>query len=155
MAEPLGEKLETILVVDDSDAVLGLVVDVLTTANFNVLQAESGASAIELATNYVGRIDLLLSDLFLSDVRMPVMSGPILGDTLKQFRPDMHVMFMSGYPGGNLVVLNYGWSLIEKPFVPTKLLQMVNDVLHTPNKAQSTHQFDTRKDADPNKKIEA
>jgi hypothetical protein len=37
----------------------------------------------------------------------------------------------------------------------TKLLEMVNDVLHTPNKAQSTHEYDTRKDTDPNKVIEA
>jgi hypothetical protein len=64
-------------------------------------------------------------------------------------------MLMSGFPGGNLLVLNYGWSFIEKAFVTTKLLEMVNDVLHTPNKAQSTHEYDTRKDTDPNKVVEA
>jgi two-component system cell cycle sensor histidine kinase/response regulator CckA len=141
---------ETILVVDDSDLVLGLVVSILETAKFNVLQADGGFHAIELAKNHIGKIDLLLSD-----VQMPNMTGPSLGDELKKDRPDMHVMFMSAFSGGNLLVLNYGWSFIEKPFVSKKLLEMVNDVLHSPNKAQSTRHFDTRKDTDPNRKIEA
>jgi FixJ family two-component response regulator len=63
---------------------------------------------------------------------MPGMSGPSLGTALKLTRPDLHVMFMSGFPGGDLLVLNYGWSYIEKPFVASKLLEMVNDVLHSP-----------------------
>jgi two-component system cell cycle sensor histidine kinase/response regulator CckA len=141
---------ETILVVDDVDLVLKVAVEILENANFNVLQADSGAKAVELAKNHVGKIDLLLSD-----VQMPGMTGPDLGDTLKKARPDMHVMFMSGFTGGNLLVLNYGWSFIEKPFVSTKLLEMVNDVLHTPNKSQSSHEYDTRKDPDPEKKVEA
>ena len=141
---------ETILVVDDTAVVLGVAVEVLKNANFNVLQADSGAGAIELAKNHVGKIDLLLSD-----VQMPGMTGPDLGTAIKLSRPDIHVMFMSGFTGGNLLVLNYGWSFIEKPFVSKKLLEMVNDVLHTPNKSQSPHEYDIRKDTDPNKKIEA
>jgi len=58
---------------------------------------------LELAAKYDGRIDLLLSD-----VQMPGMTGPDLGETLKQSRPEIHVMFMSGFTGGNLLVLNYG-----------------------------------------------
>jgi DNA-binding NtrC family response regulator len=134
---------ETILVVDDVDVVLRLAVDVLQNAKFNVLQAASGADALNIAANHQGPIDLLLSD-----VKMPGMSGPSLGTALKLTRPDLHVMFMSGFPGGDLLVLNYGWSYIEKPFVASKLLEMVNDVLHSPNKSQSTHQYDTRKDTD-------
>ena len=64
-------------------------------------------------------------------------------------------MFMSSFTGGNLLVLNYGWSFIEKPFVTAKLVEMVNDVLHSPDKSQSKSGYDTRKDTDPNKKIEA
>jgi len=141
---------ETILVVDDTDVVLKLAVTVLKGDNYRVLQANSGANAIELANNYAGKIDLLLSD-----VQMPGLSGPRLGDELKKSRPDIHVMFMSGFTGGDLLVLNYGWSFIEKPFVSQKLLEMVNDVLHSPDKSQSTHEYDTRKDTDPNKKVEA
>jgi two-component system cell cycle sensor histidine kinase/response regulator CckA len=150
MAELLEQKLETILVVDDVDLVLNLVVLILQSADYNVLQASNGDLALKLAAEYPGRIDLLLSD-----VQMPNMTGPKLGNEIKKTRPDMHVMLMSAFVGGNLLVLNYGWNFIEKPFVSAKLLEMVNDVLHTPNKSQSTHQFDARKDTDPNKKVEA
>ena len=81
---------------------------------------------MKLAADYAGRIDLLLSD-----VNMPEMSGPDLGDALKQARPDIHVMFMSGFSGGDLLVLNYGWAFIDKPSVPRQLVEMVNAVLHS------------------------
>ena len=133
--------LETILVVDDIGFVLKLVVAILTAANFTVLQSKSGAAAIKLASEYTGKIDLLLSD-----VRMPGMSGPELGLALKQNRPDLHVMFMSGFPDGELLVLNYGWAFIHKPFVAQRLAEMINVVLHTPNKSQGGSQYDTRSD---------
>ena len=121
MAESLGERLETILVVDDTD-ILGTVVAVLQDAKFHVLHANSGPNALKLAANYAGRIDLLLSDM-----KMPGMSGPDLGEALKRSRPDMHVLFI----GGDLLLFNYGWAFIQKPFMPLKLLEMVNVVLHT------------------------
>jgi hypothetical protein len=66
---------------------------------------------------------------------------------LKKTRPDMHVMLMSGGSNGNLLVLNYGWAFIEKPFVATKLVQMVTDVLNSPNRSQlGGQEFDSRKD---------
>jgi DNA-binding NtrC family response regulator len=78
---------------------------------------------------------------------MPGMSGPDLGEALKVARPDMHVMLMSGGANGNLLVLNYGWAYIQKPFVAEKLVQMINDVLHTRNRSQPGGQeFDSRKD---------
>ena len=52
---------------------------------------------------------------------------------------------MSGMTDGNLLVLNYGWAFIEKPFVAEKLLQMIDVVLHSPDKAQGSDQYDTRK----------
>jgi DNA-binding NtrC family response regulator len=136
-------------VVDDNEVVLNVAVMILKDDHFNVLQADSGASALELAKNYVGTIDLLLSD-----VQMPGMTGPNLGEALKKARPDMHVMLMSGYPGGDLLVLNYGWAYIEKPFVSQKLLAMVNAVLHSPDKSQSSDRYDTRKDTSRDKNIE-
>jgi two-component system cell cycle sensor histidine kinase/response regulator CckA len=142
MAESFKNTLETILVVDDTGPVLALCVAVLKAANFVVLQASSGPNAIRLAADYAGRIDLLLSD-----VKMPEMSGPDLGSALKRSRPDIHVMLMSGFPGGDLLVLNYGWAFIDKPFVAQKLVQMINVVLHTPNKSQGSRQYDTRVDA--------
>ena len=134
--------LETILVVDDNAAVLKLVVEILKHAHFNVLSAVDGARALELAGKTEERIDLLLSD-----VDMPLMSGPDLGLMLKKDRPDMHVMLMSGGENGNLLVLNYGWAFIQKPFVSTRLVQMILAVLRSPDRSQSGGQeFDIRKD---------
>jgi DNA-binding NtrC family response regulator len=124
-------KLETILVVDDNEAVLKVVVAILKFANFQVLSADSGASAMKLARETEGRIDVLLSD-----VDMPLLSGPDLGEALKKVRPDLHVMLMSGGPKGNLLVLNYGWAFIQKPFVQAKLVEMITSVLHSPDRSQ-------------------
>jgi two-component system cell cycle sensor histidine kinase/response regulator CckA len=133
------ERLETILVVDDTNIVLESIVAVLKNAKYNVLQADSGQNALAVAAEHVGPIDLLLSD-----VKMPGMSGPDLGAQMKQTRSDLHVMFMSSFPGGDLLVLNYGWAFIDKPFVAAKLLEMVDVVLHSPDKSQGSHQYDTR-----------
>jgi hypothetical protein len=141
MVDSLVKPLETILVVDDMEVVRELVVAVLQGANFHVLQAGNGEDALKIAAAYTGRIDLLLSD-----VQMPGMTGATLGETLKKSRPEMHMMFMSGFTGGNLLVLNYGWAFIEKPFVPMKLLKMVDVVLHTPDKSQGARQYDTAGD---------
>ena len=69
----------------------------------------------------------------LSDVRMPDLTGPVVAQLLKKRRPEMRVMLMSGYPGGDMLFLNYyGWRFIEKPFPPAMLVERVNDILHTP-----------------------
>jgi two-component system, cell cycle sensor histidine kinase and response regulator CckA len=137
-----GSTLETILVVDDNESVLETVVSILKRANFRIFSASSGAGALALAEKTKDVIHMLLSD-----VDMPLMSGPDLGQELKKTRPDIHVMLMSGAPNGNLLVLNYGWAYIDKPFVAQKLVQMVSHVLHTPDRSQAGgHEFDTRKD---------
>jgi len=142
MADLLNGMLETILVVDDHEAVLNSVVTVLENANFVVLSANSGANALKVAANTNGRIDLLLSD-----VDMPHMSGPDLGEELKKTRPNIHVMLMSGGASGNLLVLNYGWAFIQKPFIASKLVEMITDVLHSANRSQlGGQEFDSRKD---------
>jgi DNA-binding NtrC family response regulator len=75
------------------------------------------------------------------------MSGPDLGLLLKATRPAMRVMLMSGGDNGNLLVLNYGWAFIQKPFVAAKLVAMVLNVLHSPDRSQAGGQgFDSRKD---------
>ena len=122
-------------------AILNVVVAILDNAHFNVLQARSGEEAISLAANYTGKISLLLSD-----VQMPSMTGPELGETLKKLRPDLRVMIMSGLAGGSMLVLNYGWAFIEKPFLSGKLLEMIDVVLHSPDKSQGKNRYDTRKE---------
>jgi two-component system, cell cycle sensor histidine kinase and response regulator CckA len=134
--------LETILVVDDNPLILKMVVAVLEAESFIVLSADNGPSALQLADKTTETIDLLLSD-----VEMLQMSGPELGESLKKTRPDMHVMLMSGGANGSLLVLNYGWAYIQKPFVAQKLVQMVNHVLHSPDRSQpGGDEFDSRKD---------
>jgi DNA-binding NtrC family response regulator len=127
----------TILVVENSVAVLDMVVTILASANFRVLRAVNGADARRVSTAYEGKIDLLLSD-----VQMPGMTGPELGTSLKEARPDLHVMLMSGQPGGDLLVLNYGWAFIEKPFVPKKLVEMINTVLHSADRSPGSYGYD-------------
>ena len=142
MPDSLNRTLETILVVDDTKEVLEMVARTLQNANFHVLSAGNGPDALKLAAETDGKIDLVLSD-----VDMPEMSGPDLGQLLKKARPDMHVMLMSGGSNGNLLVLNYGWAFIRKPFVAMKLVRMVTDVLHSPDRSQADGQeFDSRKD---------
>ena len=121
MAESLIDKLETILVVDDTDFVREVLVAILKYAKFVVLQANSGPNALKLAANYAGRIALLLTE-----VKMPEMSGPYLAETLKESRPDIHVLLT----GGDSLMFDYGWAFIQKPFAPAKLLEMINVVLH-------------------------
>jgi hypothetical protein len=55
-------------------------------------------------------------------------------------------MLMSSYPDGNLLVLNYGWAFIQKPFVPKKQVEMINSVLHSPDRSQGSYEFGLRKD---------
>jgi two-component system cell cycle sensor histidine kinase/response regulator CckA len=142
LPDGLSTNSETILVVDDNESVLEVVVSILKRAGFRVFSANNGPGAIKLAENMDTKIDLLLSD-----VDMPQISGPDLGEAMKEGRPDMHVMLMSGGNNGNLLVLNYGWAYIQKPFVPTKLVQMIMSVLHSPNRSQAGGQaFDSRKD---------
>jgi DNA-binding NtrC family response regulator len=132
---------ETILLVEDHSALLKLVKQILEDAGFTVISAISAKQAIRLEAEFPGTIDLLLSD-----VRMRGMSGPILAKKLKERRPQMRVMLMSGYPGGALLVLNYGWHYIEKPFVPSGLVGKVKDVLRGETREQSTDRFDTLKE---------
>ncbi len=105
-----------------------------------MLSAFDGASALQTSLDYPDKIDLLLSD-----IEIPGMTGPQLGINIKKSRPDMHVMLMSGLPGGDLLVLNYGWAFIQKPFLVKKLVEMVSAVLDNPNRSQGNYGYDTKK----------
>lgn len=141
MPSSLRGTRETLLVVDNDEAVLKTVVTLLEDANFRVLSAPSGARAMKLSEETKGEIHLLLSN-----VDMPEMSGPDLGKALKRIRPDIHVMLMSGQENGNLLVLNYGWAYIDKHVIAVKLIHMVTDVLHAPDRSQLGDEFDSAKD---------
>jgi DNA-binding response OmpR family regulator len=146
MSDRRKGKPETILVVDNDEQVRTSVVALLERADFNVIWADSGPNAISLSEKTNGKIDLLLTDW-----DMPEMSGIALGQWLKVFRPDMHVMQMSGGEHDTLMVMNYGWAFLQKPFVGVKLVEMVTAVLHSADRSQlGGESFDSRLDTNPN-----
>ena len=118
---------ETILVVDDDAMVLRIVVKILEIANFLVLSAESGPAALRLAESTDATIHLLLSDIDMSE-----MSGADLGKKLKEVRPNVQVMLMSGGVNRSHLALTHDWAFIQKPFVPGELVELVTEVLHSP-----------------------
>ena len=140
MALPLDGTLETILLVEDHSALLKVVKQILEDAKFTVIAASSTKQAIRLEAEFPGTIDLLLADL-----RTTGVSGPKLAERLKARRPQMRVVLMAGYPGGALLVLNYGWHYIEKPFVASVLVNRIKDVLRGETREQTTDRFDTLK----------
>ena len=129
----------TILVVEDDPAILKMVKLILEGGGFVVLAAGSADQARLIADGFPRTIHLLLSD-----VMMPDVSGPELARALKQNRPEMRVVLMSGFADGAMLVLNHGWHFIAKPFLPTALLARMNDVLHSEMREQGTDHFDTR-----------
>jgi len=131
----------TILVVEDDSTIRHLVQIILKKGGFEVLTASSGAEALSIEASFPRPIDLLLSD-----VVMPGTTGPELAMILKTRRSNLRVMLMSGYPNGALLLLNYGWHFIAKPFMPEALLRRVRDVLGSAIEEQNTDQFDTRKE---------
>jgi two-component system cell cycle sensor histidine kinase/response regulator CckA len=139
MESPVIVPQKTILVVEDTTLVLNTVRMILERAKFTVLAAGSAEEAMRLA-GFARTIDLLLSD-----VMMPDMSGPDLALKLKELRPEMRVMLMSGYPDGAMLVLNYGWHFI-KPFVAAQLVAKINEILNEELRDQGTDHFDPRKE---------
>lgn len=117
---------ETILLVEDDREVRALVRDVLNEGGYRVLIADGPVHALGLSRGTRGPIDLLVTD-----VVMPDMSGLALAERLLVDRPDLKVLYMTGY--SNEVVLAHGTpkpgSLIEKPFTLRQLSGRVREVL--------------------------
>jgi signal transduction histidine kinase len=117
----------TVLVVEDEPLVLGMVRQILTSCGYDVLTAESGPAALELAASHPGPIRLLLTDFV-----MPGMSGGELSERLLAQRPEMRVLLMSGYSEDTRVRQRLGESragFIEKPFSPADLAARVAEAL--------------------------
>jgi nitrogen-specific signal transduction histidine kinase/CheY-like chemotaxis protein len=124
-AAPEGS--ETILLVEDEDAVRGLLREVLEESGYTVLLAASGAEALRVSRAHAGTVDLLLTD-----VVMPGMSGREVATLLAAERPGLRVLFASGYTAEAIArhgVLEPGTDLIHKPFTPDALLRRVRERL--------------------------
>lgn len=117
----------TILVVEDEDALRQVTRRILENNGFHVLTAADAAEALEEATQHPGRIDLVLTDVI-----MPQVLGQDLASSLVALRPDIRVIYMSGYAQPFLAstgTLKQGVLLIEKPFSEAVLLDKICDAL--------------------------
>jgi len=118
---------ETVLLAEDELGVRKLVREVLEQAGHTVLEAASGPAALQTAKGYAGAIQLLLTD-----VVMPEMSGPELASKLTTARPDLKVLYMSGYTEETMVqhgMLSGEITLLQKPFSKDDLLRRVRDAM--------------------------
>ena len=121
---------ETVLVAEDEAALRNLTVHILKSKGYTVLSAENAARTLALAQQYERSIDLLLTD-----VVMPDLTGPDLVSEMKKLRPEMKVLYMSGYSRNAMVeqgVLGHDSTLIVKPFSTRALLTKMRAVLESP-----------------------
>jgi PAS domain S-box-containing protein len=118
---------ETILLVEDSEPLRKLGQTFLEAGGFRVFPAESGESALEVATRFGGTFDLLLTD-----VVMPGINGRVLAEQLSPRQPGMKVLYMSGYTDSFVAghgVLDPQTHLLHKPFTEEVLIRKVREVL--------------------------
>jgi two-component system cell cycle sensor histidine kinase/response regulator CckA len=118
---------ETILLAEDEEQVRHLVRSILVRNGYQVLAASTPAEAIDLAERHSGQIHLLLTDLV-----MPGMDGRKLARRMISSRPDVKVLYVSGYTGQVLVshgALDEGVAFLQKPITPGALLDKVREVL--------------------------
>ena len=118
---------ETILLVEDQDAVRKIARIALEKNGYKVLEADMGPEAIRLAEEFTDPIDLLLTD-----VVMPEMGGQQLAEIMRQKRPGIRVLFMSGYTNDTALlrgVMKADEVLVQKPFTSASLTRKVRAVL--------------------------
>jgi two-component system cell cycle sensor histidine kinase/response regulator CckA len=118
---------ESILVVEDEEAVRIMARRALEDAGYRVLEAESGDQGLELVESAHSNVALVLCDVIL-----PEMSGHELGRQLAATRPQLPVLYMSGYPGLDVVergLVAREAPFIEKPFTPESLALAVRRLL--------------------------
>jgi signal transduction histidine kinase len=123
---------ETILLVEDQDEVRQVAVQILRRYGYHVIEARNAGEALLSCEQHPRTIHLLLSD-----VVMPQMNGRKLADRLLKLRPELKVLFMSGYTENAIVhhgILDSGISYLQKPLLPEMLARRVREVLDLPTK---------------------
>jgi two-component system cell cycle sensor histidine kinase/response regulator CckA len=120
-ASPTG--IETVLLVEDEDAVRSLSRRVLSGRGYTVIEARNGQEGLSIALEYSGPIHILVTDVI-----MPLMDGRQLADRLTALRPEVKVLFMSGYTDQTLE-FEADRSFLQKPFTPAGLAKKVREML--------------------------
>jgi CheY-like chemotaxis protein len=119
----------TILVVDDEEVVRILVARALREGGYRVLEATHGAAALALLEGGALQVDLIICDLV-----MPALNGRDLARWLGTYRPELPILFISGYPTAYLEahdLYDPTIPLLRKPFLPSRLLEAVEETLTT------------------------
>jgi two-component system cell cycle sensor histidine kinase/response regulator CckA len=125
-----GENRGTVLIVDDDPAVLVLIQNILMAADYRVLLAAERADAVRMASQKHIHIDLVLLD-----VRIPGVSGTQLADEILSIRPDIRVLWMSGFVDEEFVrvkMLDGYAGFVSKPLRRDGLLQAIEQAIEAP-----------------------
>jgi DNA-binding NtrC family response regulator len=118
---------ETVLLVEDEDAVRALLRLALASVGYHVLEASDGQHALDVAARHDRDIHLLVTDMV-----MPRMNGRVLIERLKCLRPQLRVIAISGYPGvagSHEPAFGDGVAFLQKPFATTTLVNLAREVL--------------------------
>jgi nitrogen-specific signal transduction histidine kinase len=118
---------ETLLVVEDDDALREIATSVLRSAGYTVLAAASGAAALEIAAQHQGSLQLVLTDMV-----MPGMGGRELATRLTEIRPDIRIVYTSGYTDDAILrrhALEASDHFLSKPYTVVELTRRIRKVL--------------------------
>jgi len=118
---------QTVLVVEDEEALRNSIVKILEQKQYRVITAPNGMEAISLCEQYHNNIDLLVTDVI-----MPHMGGTELAKYLAQTHPDMKVIYMSGYTDNSILqkgLLKLETNFLQKPFKADELLAKIREML--------------------------
>jgi PAS domain S-box-containing protein len=121
---------ETVLLVDDEDGIRRLLTETLGMGGYTVLQARHGSEALDLCERHPGPIHVMVTD-----VVMPQMSGRELAQRVRPIRPDMKVLYVSGYADISVThhgVIDADSAFLPKPFMPQALAQKIRELLGRP-----------------------
>ncbi len=125
--EPTPGASETVLLAEDEDEVRELTADILARAGYTVIPAANGTLALERARRHKGPLHVLVTDLV-----MPSMNGRELARRLKLLRPDMRVLYVSGFvrdDAARAAIAGEDAAFLPKPFTPTALVAAVSGLL--------------------------
>jgi PAS domain S-box-containing protein len=141
-AENVQEGSETILLVEDEEIVRNLTRQMLESCGYKIIEAGNGREALSICQQADCKIDLLVTDIV-----MPKMSGRQLGEQLAVLRPEIAVLYMSGYTDDTAVrqdAIEDGANFIQKPFTFNTLTEKVRGLLDAKPKQNTTKEKDDK-----------